>query len=310
LRDLFAKLPEQTGTENIRPLIYWVAERELIRRKKEAGLPPPWTQDLILQNYRFCNVRRRHDRVSRWLIENLLNDSVYQYWVNDNVYDYLGTAKFMSWSVLCRFVNWPPTLIRLRQEGLWPGMGRIPWDTIGETIDKIEGKAWTGAYMVRAPAGKGTGKGIYVACDVAAPVEERVGELLEATKQGAEATWSLLKGFHSFGSFMAGQIVADWSYMCLLRDAPDLYTWAPQGPGSKRGFNRLMGRSLNQLISQEEWVAKLVEWRNELINYLGSEYADLTLHDLQNCLCELDKFLRAKNGEGRPRSFYKPEGAY
>ena len=34
------------------PLVAWVRERESIRKKKEAGLPPPWTIDPILAHYR------------------------------------------------------------------------------------------------------------------------------------------------------------------------------------------------------------------------------------------------------------------
>lgn len=46
-------------------LCYWVAEREQIRNRNEAGQSAPWTADPILETYRFTNVRRRDDRVSR-----------------------------------------------------------------------------------------------------------------------------------------------------------------------------------------------------------------------------------------------------
>ena len=37
-------------------LLAWIVERESIRRKKERGLPRPWTLDPVLDGYRFCNV--------------------------------------------------------------------------------------------------------------------------------------------------------------------------------------------------------------------------------------------------------------
>ena len=46
-------------------LVYFITEREAIRLKKEAGEPKPWTSDPILQQYRFCNVRRMDDKVSK-----------------------------------------------------------------------------------------------------------------------------------------------------------------------------------------------------------------------------------------------------
>jgi len=52
--------------------LYFVYERELIRQKKAAGLPAPWTRDLTLMQYRFTNIRRRDDRMSKWFIENLI----------------------------------------------------------------------------------------------------------------------------------------------------------------------------------------------------------------------------------------------
>jgi len=54
------------------PLVEFAVKREALRKAKEAGGPPPWTIDEILQKYRFCNVRRADDRVSKWLIENVL----------------------------------------------------------------------------------------------------------------------------------------------------------------------------------------------------------------------------------------------
>ena len=46
---------------------YWQTERESIRYKKEAQLlPSPWTDDPILQEFKFCQVFREDDRTTRW----------------------------------------------------------------------------------------------------------------------------------------------------------------------------------------------------------------------------------------------------
>ncbi len=58
--------------DDLKPLLYFVHEREFIRLKKIAGSEPPYTDDPILGTYRFCNVRRADDRVSRWLTQNVL----------------------------------------------------------------------------------------------------------------------------------------------------------------------------------------------------------------------------------------------
>ena len=37
-------------------LLYWISERESIRKKKKSGEPKPWTKDPILRDYKFCHV--------------------------------------------------------------------------------------------------------------------------------------------------------------------------------------------------------------------------------------------------------------
>ena len=44
--------------EELDRYFYWQEERESIRRKKENGLPAPWTDDPILQEFKFCQVYR------------------------------------------------------------------------------------------------------------------------------------------------------------------------------------------------------------------------------------------------------------
>jgi hypothetical protein len=53
--------------EEINRFCYWQEEREIIRlQKEESNLPPPWTDDPILQEFKFCQVFREDDRTTRW----------------------------------------------------------------------------------------------------------------------------------------------------------------------------------------------------------------------------------------------------
>ena len=92
------------------------------------------------------------------------------------------------------------------------------------------------------------------------------------------------------------------------KQAEDLYAWAPVGPGSSRGLNRLLGRPLNKSWEQSEFNEQLRIIWTEIAEQLDME--DLTLHDVQNCMCELDKMWRVLAGEGAPRSIYSPETSY
>lgn len=282
-------------------LRYFVRERETIRQLREQGHPAPWTNDEILQKYRFCNVRRRDDRVSRWLQDHVLLEKNIEY----------DLKSFLLFAALCRWVNWPPTIQAILDAGLYP-KHRIDFKKIGKLIDKLskKDKVWTGAYMIRAPK-RGGKKGKFVAEEVVGKclkgILPALTTLLTDTSPGPsyQAVWATLRKAPNYGSFMAGQIAGDLTYTPLLRSAIDLPTWAPMGPGSVRGFNRLMGfEPLRKRPTEELWLEKLAEWREIIIHATGQD--GLTALDAQNCLCELDKYLRVKNSEGRPRANYNP----
>jgi hypothetical protein len=174
-------------------------------------------------------------------------------------------------------------------------------------------KIWTGAYLIRASREKGRNKVDFVIKDVVMPLEAALPAIRKSLKrdQSRRGVWEELKQIHNWGSFLAGQVADDLTWTPLLRNPVDDYTWAPIGPGSRRGFNRLMGRPLKASVKQTEFCEQLAKWRWEIVYHLGKDtYHDLTLMDVQNCLCELDKYLRVKNGEGRPRAKYRPETAY
>lgn len=300
------------------PLLYWIRERERIRELKESGAPPPWTEDEILRTYRFCNVHRKDDRVSRWLRANVLTPERLSE---------VGYDSFVGFTALCRWINWPPTIQYLMDCGIWPAP-RLRWKAIVAEMERLKDgkgvpiwgpnpgkrKVWTGAYMITARGARpGQSKASFIIQDVIrkqlnARMRNRLREPFKVySKQGA---WEVLTSCNNWGSFMAGQVVDDWTWTPLLWQAKDNYSWAPQGPGSIRGLNRLLGLPLRTRHSQEDWLRHLCALRMVVIKELGVKFRSMTLHDLQNCLCELDKYLRAETGEGKPRSVYRTETAY
>ena len=51
---------------------YFACERQNIFWKKINGESAPWTEDKILQEYKFCNSYRVNDRVSQYLLRNVI----------------------------------------------------------------------------------------------------------------------------------------------------------------------------------------------------------------------------------------------
>jgi len=282
-------------------LALFAQERERIRLAREHGLPAPWTDDPILQKYRFCNVRRRDDRVSRWLLQN--------------AYPHLdpeGDAWFVAAAM--RLINWPPTLGYLLAQGVvTEDADQFSPDEFAQVLKDYQvthAKAYTGAYILyaggRRPQFKGVSKADFIAKTLLLDLASRRFAIRQAVEtQSVEATVLTLQGSFGVSSFMAGQIAADLSYLPWLEKARDLHSWAPRGPGSMRGLNRLHGRLLNEEWGQEAFNEELMRVNRAIVLDVR-----LTLHDVQNVLCEWDKYERVRLGQGVPRSQYRPETAY
>lgn len=286
--------------------LYWIKERESIREKKEAGLPKPWSTDPIFQTYKFCNVRREDDTVSRWLFEH---------WMKP----YEGHPNMWFAMVVARLFNWPQTLDLIGFPDLpdkYDGSGKFMLSSFNDwkerarrelkrVRDDDKSKVFTGAYLVSTNGIK-MDKIDYILDRVLTPIwkngcsPQHLGE--SAGGWNLEDYWDFLTQFDGLGSFMAGQVVADLKFIDpVLKEASDWWSWAPLGPGSIRGLNRLHNRKLEKQISQEQGLKEMLVLQELVENRLGLK---LALHNLQNCLCETDKFIRVMNGEGRPRSTY------
>ena len=277
---------------NTTRLLYWVKEREAIRLRREAGEPPPWTSDPILRDWSFCNVRREHDRVTRWIAEQ---------WRAPHAAD---TDLFFAMAV-ARLVNWPDTLAELG----YP----VPWDrdhfvTVLQAREVRSDQLFGGAYII--PGGGKSGKGV--------PKIEHIAGVLDALwtrrKQLRPREDDLLLGFcarlkqmRGFDWFLAAQVVADIKYVAPLKSARDWWTFAGPGRGSKRGLNRVLGRPVAAPWSGDAWYAALRKLHETIAPNLQSiGIGELHAQDLQNCLCELDKMERVRLGEGKPKRRFGP----
>lgn len=284
------------------PLISWAIARENMRLRKEAK-KFPYSEDPILTQFRFTNVRRRDDRVSRWLQQNVL--------VSDD------SDELIVFSALCRWINWPPTIKALMDKDLHIIKSHDDLVKVGTFLDAIQGKVWTGAYMVRAkPFDGGARKGAFVAQQVIGPVLDTIPHIREMLAlKLREAAWNALNDLPNWGPFMAGQVIDDWTWTPLLTDPTDQFTFAPPGPGSSRGYNRLLDIPLKNKVNYTQWAIDLPIIRQQVIGALNKyfhtrSYLDVTAMDIQNCMCEYDKYERVRLGEGRPRALYHPETAF
>jgi hypothetical protein len=269
---------------NILDLNKFIVAREALRT---SGA----TEDPILKEFRFCNVRRKYDRVTRWLDKN---------WFGPNCED----PDLWFASVVARFVNWPPTLAELEYpiyKGVWQR---------GKFLEVMRGrkrrgeKVYTGAYMVRADEDH-VDKADYQEKVLFTPMW-RARDRLRPKLGDTLNSWHMLLGqFHGLGSFMAAQIVADLKEVKPLNRASDWWTFAASGPGSRRGLNRVLGLDKETNCTEERWRSELTRLLHDVNAALKIDGGPLHAQDLQNCLCEFDKYERFRLGEGRPRARYR-----
>jgi hypothetical protein len=274
-----------------RRFLYWITEREAIRLHREEGEGQPWTDDFILNTYRFCNVRRMDDKVSRWLLEN---------WYTP----FHGHRNMLKACAIARFFNLPSSL---------EAITRAVFDTefIPATIksvlrylrDDVGQPIFNGAYMVRGNDGMDKIECVMDYYVARLPLSRDV-----LRPDSMRETWLRLVPSYGFGSFMAGQLVADLRH-AMPGEWADRNTWAPPGPGSIRGLNRFLERDLKTTYTEGEFSIYLAAIIDSCSPLLPPELVSrMEAIDWQNCLCEFDKYERTLWGQGRPKSLYRCQG--
>jgi len=267
-------------------LVYWIREREAIRLKKEAGQPRPWTDDEILDTYRFCNVRRMDDKVSKWLLENWYKP----YFDHQNMLIAVALARFFNSVETLEYMGFP--------EKDWNA------EKLKASVRKFRdggNRVFNGAYVVRGNDGED--KISSVVDYFVSPLVGKSGELID--RSSMENTHTNLTNCYGFGSFMAGQVVSDLRWACK-GSWRDRLIWAPIGPGSKKGINYLNGREGKFPISQTAFLEELREVKKLCERRLSNKITDrLEMMDYQNCMCEYRAYHHAIENIRNPKRLYR-----
>jgi hypothetical protein len=294
------KMPEQAdAVRSLDTFLYFVWEREAIRLARENDIPRErWTADPVLGALKFCNIRRRDDRVTQWVVRHVIRPH-YQ------------RADLWFTLLAVRLINWPPTLAELLERGVLPCRpADFDADRFVRTIEdrkRQQPKVYSSAYMVYPTGAVGRLKSESLARVILPAAAGVASEVHAALREPSVERFTVaLASAYGVSTFMSGQVAADLTYsLGQLGRATDLYTWAPVGPGSSRGLNYLRGRPLGAQWAQADFNSELIELRSAIVREL--HIMDLTLHDVQNCLCEYSKYARAMLGDGAARNLYHPE---
>jgi len=279
--------------EELNRYCYWQIERENIRLQKEVSqLPPPWTSDSILREYKFCQVFREDDRTTRWFKTHIREPMK-------------NSPDVLMATVIFRWFNWIPTGRTLIKHDLLKNWNRK------KAIEEItkQPKWITGAYIIKTPNGMDKVTGVAECVSHMWQDREYLAKEIFKTKS-LEDTWTLLRDYPYMGPFMAYEVVTDLRHTYLLEDAKDVLTWGNAGPGAMRGLNRLIGRELGYSKRSHDWVGEMQELYKIVqaklpAHILQRNDMKYEMREIEGGLCEFDKYSRIFKGEGRTRSIYK-----
>jgi hypothetical protein len=274
---------------HVYPFVSFIKERDLIWKRRRNGRPKPWTDDPILQNFRFCNVLRERDTVTQWIAKNWRDPHN----AHPDLWFAMAFARLFNRVETLEAVGFP-----------------LPWRP-KQIKDHLLGQQvagftiFSGAYIV-STNGVRKGKIEYLIDDVLQPLWARRKMIRPESHMSLHQFACRLQTANGFKGFMAGQVVADVKYApgSPLYNAADWDIWAVSGPGSRRGMNRVMGRDVDARVSEEQWLNELGELRTEILKPHHGVVFSLHAQDVQNCLCEFDKYERTRLGQGRPRCTY------
>lgn len=269
---------------------YWkfANERQNIFIRKFEGEENNLTEDKILQEYKFTNAYRASDRVSQYLIRNIIYQNGYS--EEDIIFRILLFKTFNNIDTWKKLENI---------------LGKIVYNEYD--IERY-GKLLNDYYM----KGEKLYSGAYImASGKTAFGQERkfMNHLMlidymmknHITKKimhcrNLEELYNTLLAYPTIGTFLAYQYAVDINYSELVNF--DEMEFVVAGPGAKAGIRKSFSNS--DEYSQEYIIRYMCEHQEEEFQRLGLKFSTLggrklQLIDCQNIFCETDKYSRVKH---------------
>jgi len=271
---------------------YWkfAAERQNVFFKRFNGESFPWTKDKILNEYKFTNVYRATDRVSQYLIKNVI---------------YKGSEKpeevffrLILFKIFNRISTW---------EVLEFELGKISFkDYSFKRYDKVLSEVmqnripiYSAAYIMasgRSTFGYERKHQNHLRL-IEKMIKEKVPYKLQHCKSMNEA-YNLLHSYPTIGDFLAYQYVTDINYSTLTNFTEMEFVKA--GPGAKDGIAKCF-KDFGE-YSFEDIIHLMVENQEQEFDRLNLDFKNLwgrnlQLIDCQNIFCEVDKYSRVAHPE-------------
>lgn len=290
---------------------YWqfAAKRQDIFFNK-INLITPLTTDPILERHRFTNVYRASDRVSQYLIRNVIYQDGMTFTKNDLL------LRILLFKIFNKISTWEYLESQFKNITIENFDSKLYSKLLSEAKEAKE-VIYSGAYIMTS------GKSIFGHdfkhenhLELLSQYVQS-GKLLEAIENAKdmEEVYKILLSVPTFGSFLAYQYTIDINYSTLTNFSEMDFVKA--GPGAKDGIKKCFIDRGD--FTDEDIIKYMCDIQDEQFEKLNLDFKDLwgrklQLIDCQNLFCEVDKYSRVAHPEIsglsnriRIKQVYKPE---
>ncbi|MBC5797292.1 MULTISPECIES: nucleotide kinase domain-containing protein [unclassified Sphaerospermopsis] len=270
---------------------YWrfAAMRQEVFFNKLKNVPPPWTSDPILNTYKFCNAYRVSDRVSQYLIKNVIYDE------NRSKNEEEVLFRILLFKIFNKIETWEYLESKI---GNYITLSNFDLDVYSNILQEAMDLGYviyTSAYMSCASKEFGYDKKHqnHLALIDKMVCQDRVINPIVKAKN-LEEIFHILASYPLLGKFMAYQLATDINYSEVINFDENSFTIA--GPGAERGINKCF------IDTQGKSYADVIYWMTENqenefqrlgLNFQSLWGRPLQAIDCQNLFCETDKYCRA-----------------
>ena len=287
---------------------YWrfAADRQEVFFRRLEGCSPPWTDDSILVRYKFTNAYRASDRVSQYLIRNVIYEGPQS---SEEVF-----FRTLLFKVFNKIETW---------ELLEAAIGEVEYSSYSfEAYDRVlsqalaSGRSIYSAAYIMPSAGRVFGyakKHRNHLKLIERMMEDELGQRVAGARTMRDA-FGLLRSYPSIGDFLAYQFVTDLNYS-EVTDFSEMEFVVP-GPGALDGIRKCFSNLGG--LTQADLIRVVTEHQEEEFDRLGLRFRDLwgrrlQLIDCQNLFCEVSKYARVKHPDfkgidnrSRIKQIYRP----
>lgn len=302
---MLARPPKQTKVFDT----FWhfaVKRQDLFFHRREEPGASTWTDDPILAKHKFTNVYRASDRVSQYLIRNVI-------YSGDN-----SPEEVFFRIILFKLFNKIETWELLQSQ-----LGEITWRDYGfKKFDAILTKAmenkatiYSAAYIMasgRSAFGHAKKHRNHLSL-----LEKMMADRLpDRIKQAPsmQTVFETLRDQPAIGDFLAYQYAIDLNYSELTNFSENDFVMP--GPGALRGIAKCFSDTGS--LSPTEIIRYITDHQDQELEKRGLDFKTLwgrPLHliDVQNLCCEVDKYARvfhpeisSPDGRKRIKQMFRP----